>query len=89
MHANARLNFHGRRLLVHRVRRQGRPIAHVARELGISRQCGSKWVNRYDQHGWAGLLERSSRPHHQPRHTSDELEQAVSVTRHRFGHVEA
>lgn len=81
MHANARLTFHGRRLLVLRVRQQGRPIAHVARELGISRQCGSKWVHRYDAQGWAGLLERSSRPHHQPRHTSDELEAAVLQAR--------
>ena len=81
MHANARLNFHGRRLLVQRVRQQGRPIAHVARELGISRRCGSKWVKRYDAQGWAGLLERSSRPHHQPRRTSDELEAAVLQAR--------
>jgi transposase InsO family protein len=81
VHANARLNFHGRRLLVQRVRQQGRPIAHVARELGISRQCGSKWVHRYDTHGWAGLLECSSRPHHQPRRTSDELEAAVLQAR--------
>lgn len=81
MHANARLNFHGRRLLVQRVRREGRPIAHVARELGISRQCGSKWVKRYDAQGWAGLLERSSRPHHQPRRASDELEAAVLQAR--------
>ena len=77
MHANARLTMHGRVLLVTRVRVQGRPIAHVAREMGLSRQCGSKWVARYDAHGWAGLLDRSSRPHHQPRRTSDELEQLV------------
>lgn len=31
VHANARLTFLGRRLLVLRVRQQGRPIAHVAR----------------------------------------------------------
>ena len=33
-HANARLNLHGRRLLVRRVREQGMPIAHVARGDG-------------------------------------------------------
>jgi transposase InsO family protein len=81
VHANARLTMHGRVLLVTRIRVHGRPIAHVAREMGLSRQCGSKWVARYDAHGWAGLLDRSSRPHHQPRRTSDELEQIVLAQR--------
>lgn len=81
MHANARLTVHGRVLLVQRVRQDERPIAHVARELGISRQCGSRWVTRYDHHGWAGLLDRSSRPHHQPRRTNDEVEQQVLQAR--------
>ncbi len=30
-HANGRLNVHGRRLLVDRVRRQGWAVAHAAR----------------------------------------------------------
>lgn len=33
-HANARLTFHGRCLLVRRVVQGLRPVAHVARELG-------------------------------------------------------
>ncbi len=33
-HRNARLTVHGRRLLVHRVRRQGMPVAHVAKAMG-------------------------------------------------------
>ena len=81
MHANARLTFHGRVLLVQRVRRDQRPIAHVARELGVSRQCGSRWVGRYDRDGWAGLLDRSSRPHRQPRRTCDEIEQQILQAR--------
>jgi transposase InsO family protein len=81
VHANARLTYHGRVLLVTRVRVDERPIAHVACELGVSRQCGSRWVARYDRHGWAGLLERSSRPHHQPRRTPDEVEQTVLQAR--------
>jgi transposase InsO family protein len=43
-----------------------RPIAHVAAEAAISRQCLSKWVNRYRISGEAGLLDRASVPHHQP-----------------------
>ena len=45
---------------------KSRPIAHVAAEMGISRGCASKWVNRYRAHGELGLLDRSSEPHHQP-----------------------
>jgi hypothetical protein len=81
VHANARLTVHGRVLLVTRVRVDERPIAHVARELGISRQCGSRWVSRYDREGWAGLLERSSRPHHQPRRTPEPVEERVRPAR--------
>jgi hypothetical protein len=38
-HRNARLTLHGRRLLISRVA-AGRPVAHVAAELGISRATG-------------------------------------------------
>ena len=62
-HANARLNLHGRRLLVARVIDDGRPVSHVAKELGVSRQCAHRWVARYRAEGDAGLLDRSSRPH--------------------------
>ncbi|MFJ3106065.1 helix-turn-helix domain-containing protein, partial [Streptomyces sp. NPDC086835] len=45
-HRNARLTVHGRRLLVDRVR-SGRPVAHVAAEMGISRTTAHKWVRRF------------------------------------------
>ncbi|MEU8310890.1 IS481 family transposase [Actinomadura sp. NPDC048955] len=61
-HANARLTFHGRCLLVRRVVFDGRPVAHVAAELGVSRQCAHRWVGRYRRQGWAGLAERRSGP---------------------------
>lgn len=63
-HSNAPLSVEGRRRLVQRC--QNRPIAHVAAEMGISRACASKWVNRYRRHGELGILDRSSTPHHQP-----------------------
>jgi transposase InsO family protein len=80
-HANARLNFHGRCLLVRRVVFDHRPVAHVAKELGVSRQCAHRWVNRYREEGWAGLHDRSSRPHHCPRHTPAAVEQQVLAAR--------
>jgi hypothetical protein len=50
-HANACLNLYGRRLLVERVITDGRPVAHVAKELGISRQCAHRWVGRFESRG--------------------------------------
>jgi transposase InsO family protein len=80
-HGNARLTFHGRCLLVRRVRLEGRPAAHVARELGVSRQCAYRWVRRFDAEGWAGLHDRSSRPHRVPGRTAAGAEDQVVACR--------
>ena len=85
-HRNARLTVHGRQLLVDRVS-SGRPVAHVAKEVGVSRQCAHRWVARYAAEGEAGLQDRSSRPRHSPRRTSPAVEAAVVAARrqHRRG----
>ena len=75
-HRNARLTVHGRRLLIHRVR-SGRPVAHVAEEMGISRATAHKWVRRWRAEGDPGLFDRSSRPHTTPQRTVPETEAAV------------
>lgn len=80
-HRNARLTVHGRRLLVQRVRVEGMPVAHVAKAMGVSRQCAHRWVARFDAEGDAGLEDRSSRPHRSPTRTSAEIEQRVVATR--------
>lgn len=80
-HGNARLTLHGRRQLVHRVRVEGRPVAHVAKEVGLSRQCAHKWVKRFDLEGEAGLADRTSRPHRSPSRTSATVEQRVLKAR--------
>lgn len=82
MHRNARLNLHGRRLLIDRIQ-QGRPIAHVAHELGISRQTAYKWWGRWRHHGDAGLVDRSSRPHRCPTRTRRSAERRVEHLRRR------
>lgn len=66
-HANAPLSIEGRRRLIERCKT--RPIAHVASEMGISRACASKWVNRWRRYGDAGLLDRSPSPHRSPNAT--------------------
>lgn len=82
-HANARVNSHGRRLLIERVVHQGRPVAHVAHELGISRQTGYRWVRRWRAEGPAGLLDRSSRPRSSPTRTATAVEDAICAARAR------
>lgn len=82
-HANARLTFHGRCLLVRRVRIEGRPAAHVAREMGVSRQCAYRWVRRFDSEGWAGLHDRPSRPHTVANRTPVLVEEQVVAMRRR------
>jgi transposase len=79
-HRNARLTFHGRRLLVARVE-SGMPVAHVAKAMGVSRQCAHRWVARFAAEGEAGLHDRSSRPRRCPARTAPEVEQAVLRTR--------
>ncbi|WP_053705799.1 IS481 family transposase [Streptomyces sp. WM6373] len=75
-HRNARLTVFGRRLLVERVR-SGRPVAHVAAEMGISRATAHKWIRRWRAEGEAGLHDRSSRPASTPHRTSGEVEAQV------------
>ncbi|QBJ94045.1 IS481 family transposase [Streptomyces seoulensis] len=75
-HRNARLTVHGRRLLVERVR-SGRPVAHVAAEMGISRPTAHKWIRRWHSEGESGLLDRSSRPRTTPHRTAAATEAQV------------
>ncbi|WP_405793296.1 IS481 family transposase [Streptomyces sp. NBC_01506] len=75
-HRNARLTVHGRRLLVERVC-SGRPVAHVAAEMGVSRATAHKWMRRWRDGGEAGLRDRSSRPLRTPHRTPADTEARV------------
>lgn len=83
-HGNARLTVLGRRLIVQRVREQGWPVAHVAKAMGISRQCAHRWLTRWDTEGEAGLEDRSSAPHRSPTRTPEAVEQQVVAARRRL-----
>ncbi len=83
VHRNARLTVHGRRLIVERVVHQGRPGAHVAAEMGVSRQCVSHWISRYRAEGDEGLYDRSSRPRSCPTRTAAQVEARVLAVRER------
>lgn len=78
-HGNAPLSVEGRRRLVARC--ADRPIAHVAAEMGISRACASKWVNRFRRFGELGLLDRSCAPYRQPTATPAEVVTEIEAMR--------
>jgi transposase InsO family protein len=63
------------------------PVAHVAKAMGVSRQCAHRWVARFDAEGDAGLVDRSSRPHSSPTRTPTEVEARIVALRveHRRG----
>ena len=89
VHRNARLTPAGRGILVQRVL-AGRPVAHVAKEMGVSRTCAHRWFRRYLEHGWEGMEDRSSRPrscpHATPAAKTDEV--LAARVKHREGPVE-
>lgn len=80
-HANARLTVHARLLLVQRVLGDGRPVSHVAKELGVSRQCAHRWIARFRTEGAAGLVDRSSCPRRVPGRTPATVEAGVLAAR--------
>ncbi|MFE5509685.1 IS481 family transposase [Streptomyces sp. NPDC056529] len=75
-HRNARLTVFGGRLLVERVR-SGRPVAHGAAEMGISRATDHQWIRRWRAEGEAGLHDRSNRPRTTPHRTAAAVEAHV------------
>jgi transposase InsO family protein len=81
-HRNARTTVHGRLLIVERYQ-AGWPKAHIARAMGISRQCVAKWLDRFAAEGQAGLADRSSRPRTCPGRTSAEVEARIVELRRR------
>jgi transposase InsO family protein len=82
-HRNAPLTPTGRLLLCRRIKNGG-AIAHVADQMGISRQCATKWWHRFQEFGPAGLEDRSSRPHTSPQRTDARTE--ARIVRHRRLH---
>jgi transposase InsO family protein len=86
-HRSARLSIFGRQLLVKRVLVEGWSVASVAEQLGISRATGYKWVRRYRAEGFAGLEDRSSRPHRSPRRLSARATKRIirARSRRRYG----
>jgi len=72
----------GRMIMIERIA-SGRPLAHVAAEMGVSRKTADKWWRRWLAEGEDGLQDRSSRPHRCPQQTSLRLEARIVRIRER------
>jgi transposase InsO family protein len=82
IHKNARLTFHGRDRVVRQVMSGQTPKA-VAIAAGVCPRTIRKWVSRYHAEGFAGLQDRSSRPHRLRRPTSPQVVQKIEQLRRR------
>lgn len=78
--AKPRLSPFSRLLMCQRVA-AGRPVAHVAKEMGISRATAHKWLRRFREEGPDGLADRPSRPRSCPHRLPARLERKVLACR--------
>jgi len=82
VHGNAPMTPRGRMIMIERIA-SGRPIAHVAAEMGVARKTADKWWRRWLAEGDAGLEDRSSRPHRCPHQTPTRVEERIVRLRQR------
>jgi transposase InsO family protein len=68
-HANAALTPRARLKLARLIVEAGWPPARVAERYDVSWRTAKKWAERYEAEGPAGMVDRSSAPHHQPNRT--------------------
>jgi transposase InsO family protein len=69
VHANAPLSERGRLRLARLIVEQGWPVARAAERFQVAWPTANRWAQRYRRQGPAGMVDRSSRPHHSPRAT--------------------
>jgi putative transposase len=62
---------------------RGANVSALCREYGISRQTGHKWLRRYREHGYVGLVEQSRRPRSSPLTTGEEIVVSIVELRDR------
>jgi hypothetical protein len=80
VHANARLTPAGRPTVSQGIA-AGRPVAHVAAEMGTSRTCAYRWWARYQQLGQPGLVDRPSTAHSHPLGVPDAVQAEIARLR--------
>jgi transposase InsO family protein len=80
IHKNARLTPFGRGHLVNMVLSGQTPKA-VSEAVGVCPRTVRKWVRRFKEGGWAGLHDRSSRPHRLRQPTPQPVIERIEVLR--------
>ncbi len=68
-HANAVLTERARLRLARLIIDDQWPVARAAERFQVSWPTAKRWADRYVELGEAGMVDRSSRPHHSPRAT--------------------
>ncbi|HEY3130965.1 MAG TPA: DDE-type integrase/transposase/recombinase [Acidobacteriota bacterium] len=61
-------------------------MAELCRRYGISRQCGYKWWQRYQEGGWDEFEEQSRAPRHCPHRVNAAIVEVMLQERRRFGY---
>lgn len=89
-HSNAALTPRARLRLARLIVDREWPPARAAERYDVSWRTAKKWADRYRAEGEAGMLDRSSRPHHQPNRTPARLVRKIVHLRwkQRLGPVE-
>lgn len=70
---------------VHHVRTLNHSVTDAAREFGIARKTGYKWLARFDDGDGSSLENRSRRPKRSPATTIDEIESQILRVRDEHG----
>ena len=89
-HANAALTPRARLKLARLIVDEGWKIPRAAERYDVSWKTAKKWADRYEAEGAAGMLDRSSAPHHQPNRTPQPVVRKIVHLRwkQRLGPVE-
>jgi transposase InsO family protein len=77
VHANAKLTPRGRLALARCIVDDGWSIRRAAERFQASPTTAARWASRYREHGPAGLVDRSSRPHRCPHRTPTRRERRI------------
>jgi transposase InsO family protein len=76
-HANATLTPAGRLRLAQLIVDQGWPYARAAERFSVGTTTARRWATRYRELGKAGMVDRSSRPHHCPNQLPQRTERRI------------
>lgn len=76
-HANATLTPRGRLQLARCVVEDHWPLRRAAERFQVSATTAARWAARYRELGPAGMVDRSSRPHHSPGRTCTRTERRI------------